>query len=157
MQLVGSFACKDSGPNLSLDRLRQFEERFGVEIPREFGAFLMAGPNGGHPVPHYQFPIRDMDGLPVQWSALHGFYGIGTMSRIYDLEDSSERFEKLQNAAFPIGFDDLDGVIAIRTRGERIGEVLYQPWGDWPEDVENSLYFVADSFDGFLDALRVDG
>jgi len=125
------------------EKLRAFEERFGVVLPEAYKQFLLAH-NGGRP----EFDLFDVPDCPASPdSRIHFFFGVDDSSECYDLAWNVEVFsDRLppQHTAIATS-EGADMVVLSPT-----GEILF--WDGY----EHRLIPVAPSFEAFLGQLRRD-
>lgn len=145
----------NSGPQLTESELEQFEKTHGREIPIAYRKFLLKY-NGGQP---NLSGFRMNSGVEQdQTGSVKRFLGINMPERTLDVGYALETFrDRIPSYLFPVARDPGGNLIGIVVEGEAEGQVLF--WdhereadeGEAPTD--NNLYFIADTFEKFLDDL----
>jgi hypothetical protein len=154
--------CTNQGPKLDEQHVRAYEATTGLKLPEDYVSFLLEV-NGGHPNGMYEFPITGL--ADSDYMDVHGLYGLNHPDEGYDLE-ANRRLraepvpEWLQSVSgtvpdwlLPVGFDSLNDKICLAVSGPRYGQVFFWDLTDQTAS-PNNIYFIADSFQGFLDSLR---
>jgi len=141
-----------SGPSLTEADIAQAEARLNRPIPKAYRDFLLQH-NSGHPEPNAF--RRPPDGEAVD--SVSWFYGLNTGHYGTDLEwNLKEDQDRMPPEMFPIA--SVGGCqICLCTTGEDSGKVYF--WDSESEDPDiaqpyyDNLYYLADSFEAFLDLL----
>ncbi len=138
---------EDSGPTLTDEEIRRFEERNGVNLDEEHKWFLRNVSNGGGPVNNLIVPTTDCPGGAAD---LLGVYGIGHTRNNFNLEVEINRDIGRAKQLIPFGYDDVGGALFV-DMVERPGRIVYNP-GD-----PDRFYHSADSIQAFLENLVQEG
>jgi hypothetical protein len=146
----------ESAEQLTDAKLKEFEKTYDRVIPVPYRKFLLKY-NGGRPDPS-EFKMRGPRGRGDQVGEVKRFFGINVPEKTLDLGYALETFrERLPKNLFPVARDPGGNLIGITTEGDAAGQILF--WdhereadeGEPPTD--RNLYFIADSFDEFLNGL----
>jgi hypothetical protein len=140
-----------------LDRvdLQAFQESHGYLLPADYRDFLLKF-NGGRPSPSFFWIEENVDG-----SSVYQFYGLyeGSEASSIDTYSGDERYG-LPSNILPIGDDGVGDFICIGISNENYGEIYFfdhetHPYND--PDSKEGITKLANSFDEFLTALRIEG
>jgi hypothetical protein len=133
---------------ISLENIKIFEEKYNVTLPEEFKRFLLEY-NGGDVKPNV-FKISDEHGE----SALNTLYGLDISSEYDELSNVFDSLEgELPENFISIGDDSAGNQICLGIIGSYCGKVYI-----WMHDMEenefmDNMFFLANSFNEFLDSL----
>lgn len=144
-----------SSNQLSEHDIQLLEEQIGYSIPEEYRKFLLLH-NSGHPRPS-NFNMTNNENDPES-GAVNFFLGIDVPEETLNLSYTLETFRnRVPTDFFPIALDPGGNLIGIITKRAKKGSVYF-----WDQEYEaeegdpptrNNLYFIADSFDKFVDTL----
>ena len=143
----------ESGEPTSRERVAQFEQRWHVELPESYRAFLVST-NGGRPVPG-AFPIGGMEGNPV--GVLQAFFGLDNKIRSLDLDWTLENLGVPQpRGLVPIGCTEGDDFVCISTLDPGQPVVFWDRMACWGKGEWSSsdFYPVTEDFERLLAALH---
>lgn len=144
----------EAGPQLTEDRVANFEKELGVNLPDQYRKFLLKT-NGGVPSPDRD--IVDLEGAPRSYTDLQVFYRIGGSVESSELTwNRSTLTERLPDELLAIAKDSGGNVFCISLQGPDQGAVLFcdleSVWGDF--EATPKFYPVAPDFDSFLAKIR---
>ena len=144
----------DSYPPLTSEAIDDFEREMAVTLPSSYRTFLLRY-NAGRFHEYIVFPIQNS--YSDSHVMLGWFYGI-QVDNIYDLTWNKHMFlERMPPELWPIGCDPGGDQICISLHGANYGALYF--WdhefeaGEDEEVSYDNVYFVADSFDKFIDSL----
>ncbi len=146
-----TFQMHDVGTPITKDRIDRLERTLGIVLPDSYKSFLLRF-NGGRPDPSF---------FPIQGSKRENSGSIHYFFRVEDqIESSTVEWQykilsgRIPSELFPIAGDGSGNVICLSLKGSNEGFVYF-----WDHDDEHSpptydnIYFVADSFEKFLDSI----
>jgi hypothetical protein len=150
----GPFARSRRIPPITKDDIREFEARLGHRLPDDYAAFLLRFNEGavrfGKPV-RFRVPGNE----PPWWVYLDTFYSLDALWTVY------RQHEGLIPAyLLPVIDNALGSRVCVAVSGPRRGAVFF--WEhelidyDSEEPTDQGVFFVAPSFDAFLDLIEVD-
>ena len=129
-----------------------FEQEIGFSLPSDYRLFIKE--NNGCKVNRQAFFVKDLD----QDIMLHVFYGItNSTSKSLTLRYWLDEFgDEIEDKTLLFGSDPGGGFLMYITDGEDKGVYYWDHAHFFPQssEEEGNTYFVADSFDGFIAALR---
>lgn len=146
------------GKKLTLEDLRQFEDRIGFSLPDSYRSFLLKF-NGGRPNP-YHFLVKD---CYDPHSLINEFNGIMLDSENVldnDLEEYIEIFEfRIPRGFMAIASDPGGNTVLLSLDGSTKGNIYFWEHNYEPEDCTDNvedypnIYFLANDFEEFLNQL----
>jgi hypothetical protein len=140
----------NQNPPTSVERIAEFEKRWGFQLPVAYRDFLLKN-NGGNPIPD-AFPIK---GMPLNpFGDIQVFFGLGKPEDVDDLEWF---FENLK-IPLPLGFLPIAGTpfsdyICLDTSKPKCPVWYWDTKPAWGDGTNIVFYPIADSFDEFLAAI----
>jgi SMI1-KNR4 cell-wall len=149
-------STKNITPNgtISLSEIQQFEKQLGVEFPKDYVNFL-ANFNGGEPkLDTFEYKLQDGR---VWTGGVRYFFGFN-LDRLQNIDFfASMRGDRIPENMIPIGLDDGGNFILLALNVKDKGKVYFWDHNEESEDDEpptnDNVYFVANSFTGFLEKL----
>ena len=142
------------GPEVTESDVDSFEQRFGVVLPRDYRAFLLAVNGGRTAMTHREFDRGIVNGL----------LSLNEPDGSSDLAAWNERVrEDLKTPDLIIvGVDDGGGRILLAVSGDHAGEVWFQVHDERPWDANPRVLWhdrrdfrkLAASFTAFMSSLR---
>ena len=149
-----SYKIVDSAERLTAAQITAVERKLGRRIPSAFKKFLTMH-NSGWPDPP---DFRMRKGNKIELGAIKSFLGIGTREETVNLDYVLSVFsDRMPPHMFPVARDPGGNFIVVSTRRNDNGKVFF--WDHEHEadegspPTERNLYFIADSFEQFLDSL----
>jgi hypothetical protein len=143
---------KDVGVHLTEEEVLHLESKLGFSIPAAFRTFLLQY-NGGRPVPS-AFAIEGGDGN--SYDAIQVFLRhnspIESSNLVWNNKVTKSR---LPRRLFPIARTGCGDYVCLARYGDDAGAVYF--WDthcDVDDPITDHLYWIADSFDEFLDLLQ---
>ena len=135
-------SLRDSQPNTSIEKIKEFERDYELELPEEYKKFLLLN-NGGTPDKVYY--IENNADLVVNF-----FLSLG--SKKFSLEEYIEdwREDKFPGQFVPIGEDAFGNIICISFSAETKGQIYFF------DHETTDMRFIAPSFQHLLEKLRAD-
>ena len=143
----------DSNPPIDERHIAGFEVDCGFSFPESFTSFLLKT-NGGRPVPSV-FPIEDFPNNPDD--EVQAFFGLNATIPSEDLAAIMADLRGLiPSQILPIACTGCGDFVCIDLRNPNGPVVFWDRKPFWGENIwdEDDLYFVAPSFDSFLDSLH---
>jgi hypothetical protein len=145
---------EERGPAVAESDVDGFEQRFGVDLPRDYRAFLLEVNGGCTAKTHCEFERGTLNGL-LSLNDPHG----GS-----DLAAWNERVRKDLKTTdlIIVGVDDGGGRILLAVSGDHAGEVWFQVHDERPWDANPRVLWhdrrdfrkLAASFTAFMSSLR---
>ncbi|HDR3890005.1 TPA: SMI1/KNR4 family protein [Bacillus cereus] len=133
-------------PKVSLQDIKQFEQKCDVTLPKQYVDFLLEY-NGGFPQ-ESSFKISDDEGE----SLVNKFYGIGDMKsnlgKVFEVLEGEKPEDFISIANDPAGNEILLGI-----NGDFQGKVYFWIHDIEPEDEMDNMFILADSFVEFFNNL----
>jgi len=146
---------EESDVSTTKEAIRTLEGKLGYTFPPPYREFLLST-NGGRPKAPI-FPIANMPLNPT--GGVNFFLGIKPQWNTYDIEENHE-FHKGRIPAKILLIADNGGgdyvCIDLRDGKERVMFWDHRPFWNTGEWSERDLYFVADTFEAFVNGLRSD-
>jgi hypothetical protein len=145
-----SIKINNSNPfgTLPLDRLADFENKTGIELPAEYKNFLLCH-NGGQPIPSFFWIEPNEDG-----SSVYQFYGLHSGSNPFSIDALIPQNKYgLPGSLLPIGDDGVGNYICVGISNDNFGVIFFLDHDTHPFNYPNSMVGVtilANSFDEFL-------
>lgn len=137
----------ENGPPLSDDDIVALERQLGVSLPSSYRQFLLKN-NGGRPEPD----IIHIEGLGGGSTDIQVFFRVnGCVESSNILSNWESCSGRIPDQFLPIGCDSLGSVFCICLSGVSRGAVVFCLL-TFDED-DGTIYFVANSFDEFLDRI----
>ena len=152
---MGSVTIHGSS-GLTLDDIDHAEKRLGQPIPAGYREFLLKH-NGGRPDPS-EFTMAAPSEGSTQIGSVKSFLSINGPEETLDLDYVFNTFhQRIPARLFPVARDPGGNLICIAIEEPDAGKVYFWDHEREAEETEPpteaNLYFVADSFDAFLDKL----
>jgi hypothetical protein len=145
---------EERGPQVTESDVADFEQRFGVVLPRDYRAFLLEVNGGCTAKTHCEFDR----------GVLNGLLSLNEPDGSSDLAAWNERVRKDLKTPdlIIVGVDDGGGRILLAVNGDHSGEVWFQvhegrPWEANPRVLwhdRRDVRKLADSFLAFMSSLR---
>jgi hypothetical protein len=141
----------DQGPQLDVAQIAAYEQRYGLQLPEDYKAFLLAY-NGGRPEPS-NFKICNFKNNPV--GRVKAFLGIGRSPDFWNLDYF---FREIPNAlpkeVQPIASTSGPDYVVLSIGKNDFGTVYYWDAYNAPKKPSRTdLYYVAKSFTEFLNTI----
>jgi len=142
-----------SGKKIKESEILDFEKKIGLELPLEYKNFLLKH-NGGKCEPcDFTFIEDDEESS----SSVRRFYAIGGIDDYYDLQESIDNYindeKRLADNYIPIAEDDFGNLMCISCNDSNKGQIYFWNHEGEDESSESNLYFIASSFDEFVENL----
>lgn len=146
-----------SGEQLTEQRIADAEQQMGRSIPSAYRAFLLEH-NGGYTETN-SFAITDARTGANMRLAVGEFIGINHPVSTMNLDYKLRRFrDRIPSRMFPVASDPGGSLICIVTEGPETGRVYFWDHEEEADEgeppTEENLYFIAESFDEFLNMLK---
>jgi hypothetical protein len=145
---------RESGPQLTDERIASFEGELGVSLPEQYRRFLLKT-NGGRFSPPGTYAV-DVEGAPGGSADVGDFFGIDDAVESCDLSwNRSTLSERIPDELLPIACDSGGSVFCLSLQGPDRGAVLYCDLQSVAFDYEATpkFYPVASNFEGFLNKI----
>jgi hypothetical protein len=150
----GPFARSRTAPPTTEADIREFEDKLGHRLPDDYAAFLLRFNEG--PV-RFGKPVRfrvTVDEAP-EWVYLDTFYSLDALWTVYRLHGGL-----IPAYLLPVIDNALGSYVCVAVSGPKRGAVFF--WEhelvayDSEEPTDQGVFFVAPSFDAFLDVIEVN-
>jgi hypothetical protein len=147
-----AYVIRNPGRRLLDADILALEKKIGTNLPADYKEFLMRS-NGGRPDPKF-FPIRGFENNP--FGQVQGFLGIDDPEESCRLDWKYRAFRgRIPANFFPIACEDGGSLICLCLSGPDTGHVYYwNYYGEAKPSVGDNVYFIAETFQGFLDSLQ---
>jgi cell wall assembly regulator SMI1 len=140
------------------DDIKVFERENNIILPNDYKKFLIEY-NGGEPLSSLFKLNRELGTIVI-----NNLYGLNTKEKYDDIIKAMQTYSnRISNQFIPIGDDPGGDQIVLGISGDFKGKVYF--W-DHNTELENdvftenelpeNMYFLADSFDEFIDKLEED-
>lgn len=137
---------ENKGPQINSSDIDEIELDIGVKLPKEYRDFLLSN-NGGQPWPDV-IDITSLSNSPVDVSVILGISREVKSSNLAWAMGTYSDF--VRSGHLPVALDSGGNLYVLHLRDEGYGSVSYV---DLSDDKAIS-YYVADSFETFLNKLR---
>jgi cell wall assembly regulator SMI1 len=138
---------EEEGRPVDESEVVQLERALGTQLPDSYRRFLMRT-NGGIPTPD----VIDIVGMPGSPTDVQVFFGIDrgveSSNLLWNFRLLSRRIPNCR--ILPIGCDSGGNIFCLELTGNDAGNVMYFALGK----SDATLYFVATSFEAFLEKIR---
>lgn len=141
------------GPLLSLTDVERFEAVLGAPLPHAYRSFLLSR-NGGRPVlSRFHYLGRKGARKFADVAQLDPLIGRPSITDMMNCFSGC-----LPTGSIPIGTSMASFPIVLYVSGPRVGQIWFKVWDDLldepnPTNADAAVYFLADSFENFLDKL----
>jgi hypothetical protein len=141
----------EGGPLLDEEKIRAFEAKYSLVLPRAYREFLLAT-NGGRP----ERDLLTFDGLPgASPCRIHLFFGLDDPIESCRLDWNLEVFrDRLPPQLLPIATTEGADKVCLAVAGTQEGVLFY--WSGDARAGERGLYWLARDFPSAVSALYAD-
>ncbi|MFJ7755056.1 SMI1/KNR4 family protein [Peribacillus muralis] len=135
------------------EAVKGFQEFVGFEIPEDYKQFLLQYNGGTTEVQNSKFYVDTLDTLVC----LNILYGLDLQDKGLDLRKwHEEKKEDLHKNCIIIGNDTCAGKILLINNEEEKGVYFWdQGWYSDPSSQDENIYKVAESFQSFIEGLKI--
>ncbi|MGG4268084.1 SMI1/KNR4 family protein [Peribacillus simplex] len=135
------------------EAVNNFEKFVGFEIPADYKQFLLKNNGGTTSVQNSRFYVNALDTLVC----LNVLYGLDLQDKELDLQKCHEEYrEDLHKNCIIIGNDTCAGKILLINNEEEKGVYFWdQGWYSDPSGQDENIYKVAESFQSFIEGLKI--
>ncbi len=145
-----SFDISDVGPLLTEGQIARLEQQLDVKLPDDYRSFLLST-NGGKPQRN-NFPIPLHKTLTV--GRLVQLFGIGRPAKESNIDwNYKNLIGQLPNYHFPIAITPEDDMVTLSLGRLDMGRVYYWVRAEYNVTGDNEAYFLAGTFDKFVETL----
>jgi len=150
----GPFARSRTTPPTTEADIREFEAKLGHRLPEDYVAFLLRFNEGGV---RFGKPVRSRvtENETPEWVSLDTIYPLEDLWTVYRLHEGL-----IPAYLLPVIDNGLGSYVCVAVSGPKRGAVFF--WEhelidyDSKEPTDQGVFFVAPSFDAFLDLIEVN-
>ena len=137
----------------SMEAVNQFENYSGFNLPSDYKQFLLEFNGGITTVQQSKFYVEALDTLVT----LELLLGLDMADEKLDLQKANEQYkEDLHMNGIVIGCAPFSGKILLFNNGEYKGVYFWDHgWYADPSNQDENIYKVAESFQSFVDGLKI--
>jgi cell wall assembly regulator SMI1 len=136
----------------SMEEIRQFEEKYGITLPKNYAGFLLK--YGGRTTGDYcLYTSHEPNPDVSEWEYNEVSYFLGN-DIVNNVDVVQEEFE---GKLFPIAHSTFGDYVCIGLRDEYLGKIyLWVHDEEWRDELRKRVYLVANSLEEFIASFEKD-